>query len=110
MSVKFKEMVAAQTLTAVATTYYTAPGLTSASIQAATAYNSTGAAVDLQIFKVPAAGSANNATLICRRSVPAGTTIQALETINHKLEPGTQIFALGLALTLNISGVEYVQE
>lgn len=110
MAVTFKEMVSAQTLTAAAVSYYTAPALTSASIQAATVFNPTGAAVAVTIYKVPAAGAANASTTICTRSVPAGATIQPNELINHKLEPGSQIFALGLALTMNISGVEYIPD
>lgn len=110
MSIKFKEMVAAQTLTAAPVAYYTAPTLTSATIQAATVYNPTGAPVTVLIYKVPSGGSAGSPTLISTRAIPAGQTLSPIETINHKLEPGTQIFATGLALTLNISGIEYIPE
>ena len=110
MSIAWKEMVAGATLTGVSTTFYTAPALTAATIQAATAYNSTGAPITLSIYKVPVGKGADITTLICTRSVPAGTTVQANETLNHKLQAGTQIFAVGNGLTLNISGVEYIPE
>lgn len=110
MSIKFKEMVAGQTLTAAAVSYYAAPTLTSATIQAATVYNPTGAPVTVLIYKVPSGGSANASTLISTRAIPAGASLTPIEAINHKLEPGTQIFATGLALTLNVSGIEYIPE
>lgn len=110
MSIKFKEMVKGATLTGAAVSLYTAPSLTSASIQAAVAYNPTGSPVTVLIYKVPSGLVADNTTLISSRAVGSGLTIQPIELINHKLEPGTQLFAAGTGLTLNISGVEYIPE
>lgn len=110
MSIVWREMVAGATLTASAVSLYTASALTSATIQAATMNNPTGSPVTVNIYKVPAGMAADATTLICTRSVPAGAVVQANEAINHKLQTGTQIFASGLALTLNISGVEYIPE
>lgn len=110
MAVKFKEMVKGATLTGAAASLYTSPVLTAASIQAATCYNPTAGAITLSIYKVPAGSAADSSTLICTRSVPAATTMQPVELINHKLEAGTAIYAVGASLTLNISGVEYIPD
>lgn len=110
MAVNFKEMVTGATLTGSAVSYYTAPSLTSGSIQAATAYNPTGSPVTILVYKVPSAGAAGSPNLVCSRAVPAGATVMLNELINHKLAPGSGIYASGLALTMNISGVEYVPD
>lgn len=109
MSTKYREMVAAQTLTGSAASYYSTPTGTYAAMHAASICNPTGAVVTVNIYKVQSGGSAGNATKIASKIVPAGTTISAPELVNHKLEPGTQIYADGLSCTLNISGIEYVQ-
>lgn len=110
MSLVFKEMITGTTLTGVASALYTAPALTSASIQAATVYNPTTAPVTLSFYKVPNAAAADNTTLIGTRSIPAGQTMQINEAINHKLQAGTSLNASGIGLTLNVSGVEYIPE
>lgn len=108
MTTKYREMVAGQTLTGAAASYYTAPGGTFAAIHAASITNPTGAVVTVNIYKVPTGGAAGTPTKIASKQVGVGATIPAPEVVNHKLEPGTQIFADGLACTLNISGVEVV--
>lgn len=107
MTTKYREMVAAATLTGSAASYYTTPGLTYAAIHAASVNNPTGAAVTVNIYKVPTSKAADATTKIASKSVGPGT-IQFPEIVNHKLEPGTQLFADGLACTLNISGVEFI--
>jgi len=107
MATKYKELVKAATLTATATSLYTAPALTSASIHAASVNNPTGAAVQVNFYK----GAVGNATTrIAGKNVLANATAQFPELVNHKLEPGTQIWADGLACNVNVSGVEYVPE
>ncbi|MBC8642133.1 hypothetical protein IAG25_35600 [Caballeronia sp. EK] len=110
MATKYKEMVKGVTLTASAVSYYTAPDLTSASIHAASANNPGGSPVTINVYKVPSGTSAGSATRIASKTVPAGLTAQFPELVNHKLEPGTQIFADGNGCSLNISGIEYVAE
>lgn len=107
MSIIYKELVAAQTLTATASSYYTAPGATQAAIHACTVRNPTGAPVTVSIYRGNA-GVPSAANIIGERVIPAGSTVTVHEVINHKLAPGSQIYALGLACTLNISGVEYI--
>jgi hypothetical protein len=109
MSITWKEMVSSA-ITGSAVTYYTAPVATAATIQAATAYNPTGSPVTVNVYKVPTARAADATTLICSRIVPAGATVTLNETLNHKLEAGSQLFASGAGCTLTISGVQYVAE
>lgn len=110
MSIAYKEMIAGQTLTASAVAYYAAPANTSASIQAATVNNPTAAAVVVSLYKVPAAGAATGANKIAVRTVPPGQTVTLFDALNHKVQAGSQLFAEGLGLGLNISGVEYIPE
>jgi hypothetical protein len=108
MTTKYREMVAGQTLTASSVSYYTTPGGTYGAIHAASVTNPTGAVVTVNVYKVPAGGSAGAPTKIASKSVGVGATIAIPEVVNHKTEPGTQLFADGLACTLNISGIEFV--
>jgi hypothetical protein len=110
MSIKYKEMVRATSLTGTPTSLYAAPSLASAAIHAATAYNPTAGALTVDLYKVPAGLAADATTKIGTRTIPAGALIQIHEAINHKLESGTQIFAAGAGLTLNVSGVEYIPD
>jgi hypothetical protein len=111
MATKYKEMVKAAALTGTAgTALYAAPALTYGSIHAASANNPTGGAVTVNLYKVPAGQSAGNATRIASRNVQAGSQAPLLDAINHKLEPGTQLFADGNGCFLNVSGVEYTPE
>lgn len=108
MAVNYKEIVVAQTLTASPLTYYTVPSITQTSITAVSVSNPTGAPVLVRLYRVPVAGSAGATTLIATRTVPAGATLSMPDAINHKLTAGSQLFADGLACTLNISGVEFI--
>jgi hypothetical protein len=108
MTLNYKEMVTGQVLTGSPVIYYTAPALTQASITAVSITNATGAPVTVNLYKVPAAGAANTGTRIASRSLAAGSTLSMPDAINHKLAPGTRLYADGLACTLNISGVEFI--
>ena len=108
MSVSYKEMVSGQTLTGAPLAYYVAPSLTQASITAVSITNPTGAPVTVNLYKVPTAGAAGAPTRIASRTLAAGATLSMPDAVNHKLAPGTQIYADGLACTLNVSGVEFI--
>jgi hypothetical protein len=108
MTTKYREMVAGQTLTGSAVAYYTTPTSTYGAVHAVSVSNPTGSPVTVNIYKVPNGGTAGSPTKIGSKVVGAGVTISIPEVINHKLEPGTQIFADGLACTLNVSGIEYL--
>lgn len=109
MSITWKEMVSGA-ITGSVVGYYVVPLSTSATIQAATAYNPTGAPVTVNLYKVPTARAADATTLVCSRTIPAGATAMLNEAINHKLEEGTQISASGAGCTLTVSGVQYIPE
>lgn len=108
MTTKYREMVAAVTLTGSPVSYYATPGGTYGAIHAGSICNPTGAVVTVNVYKVPTGGAAGSPTKIASKIVGAGATIAVPEIVNHKTEPGTQLFADGLACTLNISGIEYV--
>lgn len=108
MTTKYREMVAGQTLTASAASYYTIQAGTYGAIHAGSVCNPTGTPVTVNIYKVPTGSSAGSPTKIASKTVGAGATIAVPEIVNHKLEPGTQLYADGLACTLNISGIEYL--
>lgn len=110
MTTKYKEMVKAVTLTGTATSQYTAPSATYASIHAASANNPTGGAVTLNVYKVPTGSVADGTTKITSKTIAAGRTGQLPDLVNHKLEPGTQIYADGSGCSLNVSGIEYIPE
>lgn len=110
MATTYKEMIKAVTLTGTAASYYTAPTLTSASIHAASANNPTGAPVTINVYKVPLTTTAGPTTRIASKVAPAGLPVHFPELVNHKLEPGTQLYADGLGCSLNVSGIEYVAE
>jgi len=104
----YAELVSGRTLTATAATYYTAPTYTQAAIHACSATNPTGAPVTVNLYRVPLGGSAGFQTKIATRVIAAGATSSLIDAINHKLAPGSQIFADGLGCSLNISGIEYI--
>lgn len=110
MATKYKEMVKGVTLTGTAASLYQAPTLTSAAIHAASGNNPTGGAVTVNVYKVPSGSAADGTTKLVSKTVAAGKTVQFPELVNHKLEPGTQIYADGNGCTLNISGIEYAPE
>jgi hypothetical protein len=110
MTTTYKEMVKGATLTGAASSLYTAPTATSASIQAASANNPTGGVVTLNVYKVPTSRSADGTTKIASKNVAAGATAQFPELVNHKLEPGTQIYADGNGCSISVSGIEYVKD
>lgn len=110
MATTWKKLVQGGTVTGTATAFYTAPGGTYATIQAASVNNPTAGVVVVNFYRVIAAGSATTANKIASRSVPAGATSQFPELVNVKFEPTDQLFADGNGTFLNVSGAEYVPE
>jgi hypothetical protein len=110
MTTTYKEMVKGASLTGTSTALYTAPSSTFASVQAASANNPTAGVVTLNVYKVPSGRSADGTTRIASKNIAAGVTAQFPELVNHKLEPGTQIFADGNGCSISISGIEYVKD
>lgn len=106
MTISYKVLVKAATLTGSAASVYAPPALTSATISAVSVNNPTVAPVTFNLYL---GGSAGSSTKIVSKTIPAGKAIPVSEAIGHKIEPGMQLFADGNGMFLNISGSEYVQ-
>lgn len=107
MTTTIKRLVQGSQLTGSALPYYTAPALTRARVTAATLTNTTGSPVACTVHLVPASGSATAAnTIVSARTVAAGETYHCPELVNQVIEPGGAIHALGLNVSLVVSGVE----
>jgi hypothetical protein len=66
--------------------------------------------VTLNVYKVPSGRAADGTTRIAAKNIAAGATAQFPELVNHKLEPGTQIYADGNGCSISVSGIEYVKD
>lgn len=109
MTTTAKRLVPGSQLTASVATYYTAPTKTRAVIRSAQLVNTTGGAVAVTVYAVPSGASAGAAnTLISARAVAAGESYSCPELVNTVLEEGGTLQALGLNVTLVVSGVEIV--
>lgn len=109
MSLTLKRLVSGSQLTGAAATYYTAPTNTKATIKSAVLTNTTGGAVACTVYLVPSAGTAGATnTLISAYNVAAGAAYTCPELINMVIEAGGTIQALGLNVTLVVSGAEVV--
>jgi hypothetical protein len=108
MATTWRELVKGAALTGSPTSVYTAPALTFSTITAASANNSTASAITVNIYLVPAGQTVANAYRIASKAVAANSTGQFPEIVNHKLEPGAQIFGDGAGANITISGAEYV--
>lgn len=112
MAITNKTLNEGAQLTTAAAIYYTAPALTTAVIKKLTITNSTGGAVSVTIYLVPAAGAAGVTNIVTSaKSILAGAVYEAYECENHVLMPGDTLQALASAntsLTLKASGIEIV--
>ncbi|OMT68725.1 hypothetical protein AQ764_14195 [Burkholderia pseudomallei] len=74
--------------------------------QAASAWNpaSASAPVAVDVFIVPTGGSATDATHVGHVSVAVGRTALLVELLNHTLNTGDQLYAVGNGCTLTVSG------
>lgn len=101
-------MLGQQVLTGAAALVYSPAGATAATITAASVWNPTAAPVTVDVFLVPAGGSAIDGTHIDRQVIPATSASTMYNTINQKVAPGASIYALGLGVTLTLGGAESV--
>lgn len=97
-----------QVLTGTATLVYSVPANTQAALHAASVWNPTGAPVTVDLFLVPAGGTAIDGTHIDRQVIPAASASTMFNAINQKVSPGAAIYALGLGVTLTLGGAESV--
>lgn len=86
---------------------YTSPVNTRTVIKAATLSNTTAGSISAQVWLVNVGSNANDQTrVIAATAVAAGAAYTCPELINHVLEAGGQIFAIGAGLGFTVSGVE----
>lgn len=111
MATTYKEMIVGATLTAGSgSALYTVPSGTQAAIHAVSASNPGTAPATVNLWKVPAGGSASNALLLARRILAPGQVVTLHDAINHTMGEGSMLYASGLNCGLNVSGVEYVPD
>ena len=106
--IRYKELVSGQPLTATSAAYYAAPTGTSTAIHAVSVTNTTGAAVVVNLYRVPSGGAASNSNILASRTIAPNATVSMPDATNHKLAAGSSLFADGLGCALNVSGVEYI--
>jgi hypothetical protein len=100
--------LADQTLGAAASPVYIAPAGIRTVIRAAVVANSTGGAVNVSLWLVPAGetpGAGN--VVLSSTSVGSNNSRVCLELVDQVIEPGGALYALGSGLTLVASGLEY---
>lgn len=105
MTTTFKEL-GSSVLTATAAAVYAPAALVQGAIHTASLWNPTGAPVIVDAFLVPPGGSATDATHVGRIQVSAGASQPFYDLINLKLGPLYSLFALGLGVTMTLTGVE----
>lgn len=109
MSVLPKQLVAGVQLTGVAASYYTSPTSTKTTIKSASITNTTAGVVAVTVYRVPSGGSATAGnTVISARNIAVNETYNCPELINKVLEAGDSLYALGLNLSLDVSGAQMV--
>jgi hypothetical protein len=109
MTVTPKVLVAGVALTGSVATYYTTPAGKTTTVKSASVTNTTAGVVAVTVNRVPSGGSATAAnTVISARNVAVGETYNCPELINKVLAAGDTLQALGLALSLDVSGAESV--
>ena len=109
MSVTPKVLVAGVQLTGSAATYYTTPVGKTTTVKSASITNTTAGVIAATVYRVPSGGSAAAGnTIISARNVAAGDTYNCPEIINKVLAAGDTLQALGLNLSLDVSGAESV--
>jgi len=101
------KVLAQAVLTASQAEYYAAPTGTTAIIHAAVLCNTTGGAVDCTVWLNPASAGTDR-VLIDTRTLADEESYICPELVNQVLAAGGTIDALGLNVTLYVSGVEIV--
>lgn len=75
-------------------------------VHSANAWNPTAAPVTLNVYLVPGAGTAGDATRVHQVAVPAGKSIPLTEILNLKIVNPAVLFADGNGVTLTVTGAE----
>ncbi|WP_205191541.1 hypothetical protein [Burkholderia sp. LMG 13014] len=88
-----------------ASVYGPVPAGSTATVQANSAWNPGASPVAVDVFIVPNAGSAADATHVGHVSVAAGRTGVMPELLNQTLAAGDSLYAVGSGCTFTASGV-----
>ncbi|KVX62469.1 hypothetical protein DF107_18175 [Burkholderia stagnalis] len=75
-------------------------------VHSANAWNPTAAPIVVNVYLVPNAGAANDATRVHQVSVPAGKSLPLTEVLNLKIVNPSVLYADGNGATLTITGAE----
>ncbi|MFM0638080.1 hypothetical protein PQQ63_15365 [Paraburkholderia metrosideri] len=105
MAVNWK-LLAQAVLTGSAAAFYSPAAAKQGAIHTASAWNPTGAAVTLNVYLVPSAGTADDTTRVSQVSIPAGKSVPITDIINMKVANPAELFADALGVTLTLTGVE----
>lgn len=105
MTTTYKELGAA-VLTASAASVYSPASLVQGAIHTASLWNPGASPVTVDAFLVPSGGSATDATHVGRIQVSATSSTPFYDLINMKIPPQASIYALGLGVTMTLTGVE----
>ncbi|TGB34402.1 hypothetical protein [Burkholderia thailandensis] len=91
---------------AAAAVYGPVPAGSTVTPQAASVWNPATATspVAVDVFIVPSGGSATDATHVGHVSVPVGRTAILVELLNHTMNAGDELYAVGNGCTLTVSG------
>lgn len=109
MALTVKRLVPGSVLTGSPVTYYTAPANKFAQIKSITVANTTGAAVAVTLYVVPAGQTASAAYQVRpARVIDVNESYSCPEMVNHTIDAGGTIQASGAGLTLIVSGTEGV--
>jgi len=92
-------------LTGTGTAIYTPAAATYGAVHTAQLWNPTAAPVVCDVF---IGASAVDGTHVDRVTVPATSVATSFGLINSKLQPGQSVYALGLGVTLTLTGAESV--
>jgi hypothetical protein len=86
--------------------FYTPAAAKQGAVHTANAWNPTAAAVTLNVYLVPTAGTANDTTRVTQVSIPAGKAVAITDIINLKIVNPAVLWADGNGVTLTITGAE----
>lgn len=104
--ISVSRLVPGSVLSATAISYYLCPANSAVVIKRGDFCNTTGGAVSVSAYIVPAGGAAGTAnTLISGFSVGAGVTYVSPELSGLVMAPGDTLQALGAGVTFIVSGI-----
>ncbi|VWB70541.1 hypothetical protein [Burkholderia lata] len=105
MAVNWKPL-AQSVLSGTAAAIYSPAAGKQGAVHSANAWNPTAAPVTVNVYLVPGAGTAGDATRVLQVAVPAGKSLPLTDILNLKIVNPAALFADGNGVTLTITGAE----